>query len=364
MQRRCLPLHPLPLRQSHAPSRQPPSLVTSPTGLLPDALLEDYFFYQRNGSPTVLHGYPIHKDTGEEAAESQMDHYLHVALFHLRRPRATGFPGWCALVTRKSLKDDDLDLNLLDLLYAPVGSPLHLLAQLLSRLDNLSYVLAWTPKRDRLSPTPEIKLVQLPRLQLSFECRAGPDGKVRLCSIDYTKLFVPLGHPTPQQRRAAGLLKGMPHGLLLTSENDELYVLLPNVAPCRPGPCLGVAREGGPGDGRCAHPPQTLCPCVGGAGKNTCPPQGFFRIIKNPRAGDPSPKTPSPPPQTKVTIVGKNEIYNRENLVRPFLVHQVLGPKSPPPPAQKKPCPPPPPPPHGLTGHELYHTRAEILWVS
>ena len=58
--------------------------------------------------------------------------------------------------------------------------------------------------------------------------------------------------------------------------------------------------------------------------------QGFFRIIKN-QGGGPSPKTPSPPPQTKVTIVGKNEIYNRENLVRPFLVHQVLGPKPPPP---------------------------------
>ena len=41
-----------------------------------------------------------------------------------------------------------------------------------------------------------------------------------------------------------------------------------------------------------------------------------------------------------MTIEGKNEIYNRENLVRPFLVHQVLGPKPPPPfppPAQKKP---------------------------
>ena len=51
-------------------------------------------------------------------------------------------------------------------------------------------------------------------------------------------------------------------------------------------------------------------------------PQGFFRRIKNQGGGgDPSPKTPSPPPQTKVTIVGKNEIYNRENLVRPFLVH-------------------------------------------
>ena len=60
------------------------------------------------------------------------------------------------------------------------------------------------------------------------------------------------------------------------------------------------------------------------------PPQGFFRIIKT-QGGGASPKTPSPPPQTKVTTVGKNEIYNKENMVRPFLVHQVLGPKTPPP---------------------------------
>ena len=34
--------------------------------------------------------------------------------------------------------------------------------------------------------------------------------------------------------------------------------------------------------------------------------EGFFRIIQNQGGGgDPSPKTPSPPPQTKVTIVGK-----------------------------------------------------------
>ena len=36
--------------------------------------------------------------------------------------------------------------------------------------------------------------------------------------------------------------------------------------------------------------------------------------------------------QTKVTIVGKNEIYNRENLVGPFLVHKLLGPRHPLPP--------------------------------
>ena len=34
-----------------------------------------------------------------------------------------------------------------------------------------------------------------------------------------------------------------------------------------------------------------------------------------------------PPPQTKVTIVGKNEIYHWQNLVPPFLVHNFLGPR-------------------------------------
>ena len=86
--------------------------------------------------------------------------------------------------------------------------------------------------------------------------------------------------------------------------------------------------------GSCGHFAHIRSLCVRRASKRPPPPsrgQGFFRIIKNQGGGDPSPKTPSPLPQTKVTIVGKNEIYNRENLVRPFLVHQVLGPKPPPP---------------------------------
>ena len=61
------------------------------------------------------------------------------------------------------------------------------------------------------------------------------------------------------------------------------------------------------------------------------PAQGFFRIIKSQGGGTPPPKTPSPPSPDQSDHSGKNEIYNRENLVRPFLVHQVLGPKPPPP---------------------------------
>ena len=46
----------------------------------------------------------------------------------------------------------------------------------------------------------------------------------------------------------------------------------------------------------------------------------------------------TPPPPTKVTIVGKNEVYHWENLVGPFVIHKLLGPRPPP--------PPPPPPQH------------------
>ena len=38
-----------------------------------------------------------------------------------------------------------------------------------------------------------------------------------------------------------------------------------------------------------------------------------------------------PPPKTKGAIVGRNEIYRWENLVGPFLVHKLLGPRPPPP---------------------------------
>ena len=43
---------------------------------------------------------------------------------------------------------------------------------------------------------------------------------------------------------------------------------------------------------------------------------------------------PCPPPQTKVTVVGKGEIHRCKNLVGPFLVHKLLGPRPPPPPTE------------------------------
>ena len=41
---------------------------------------------------------------------------------------------------------------------------------------------------------------------------------------------------------------------------------------------------------------------------------------------------PPPPPKTKVTTVGKNDIYHWKHLVGPFLVHKLSGPSPAPPP--------------------------------
>ena len=43
------------------------------------------------------------------------------------------------------------------------------------------------------------------------------------------------------------------------------------------------------------------------------------------------PPPPGATPQIKVTIVGENKTYGWENLIGPFLVHKLLGPRTPPP---------------------------------
>ena len=49
------------------------------------------------------------------------------------------------------------------------------------------------------------------------------------------------------------------------------------------------------------------------------------------RGGTPPPFPGTPPSLNKVTIVGTNEIYRWENLVRPVLGCKILGPRPPPP---------------------------------
>ena len=80
----------------------------------------------------------------------------------------------------------------------------------------------------------------------------------------------------------------------------------------------------------CAHGMAQGCCLAGMAGPIKCTfwgnPQArascFFCNAPDPR----------PPQKTKVTIVGNNEIYRWEHLMKPFLVHKLPGPSPPPPP--------------------------------
>ena len=78
-----------------------------------------------------------------------------------------------------------------------------------------------------------------------------------------------------------------------------------------------------------ATPTTTLPP----AAARPCLPARLTLQRPTPIGGAPSSPswTSPPPPQIKVTIAGKNEIYKRENLIGPFLV-QTFGSQTPPPP--------------------------------
>ena len=56
-----------------------------------------------------------------------------------------------------------------------------------------------------------------------------------------------------------------------------------------------------------------------------------IRTVDNRRRSPPPPLW-TPPLQTKVTVVGKDQICNRDNLIGPVLVHKALGSQIPPPP--------------------------------
>ncbi|KAK7249807.1 plasma membrane protein [Aureococcus anophagefferens] len=128
---------------------------------------------------------------------------------------------------------DVAEHRLLNLLLAKEGSELHSVARTLSRVDNLSSILAWTAATTRdepdAEPTYAISVVELPRLKLSFAERGG-----KLYSLDHAQLAI----SNVSNAMTKSLIRGLPHSLLLANANDELTVLLPSVRVTRPA--LGV----------------------------------------------------------------------------------------------------------------------------
>ena len=104
---------------------------------------------------------------------------------------ATAFVAAAAAATNKSTYQpvDAEDKYLLNLLYAPRRSRLFSVTRVLTRIENVSYILAWTRDgRDQARLAygcPSIDVIELPRLKLAFNPRRDHENVLRLYSVDH-----------------------------------------------------------------------------------------------------------------------------------------------------------------------------------
>jgi hypothetical protein len=129
---------------------------------------------------------------------------------------------------------------LMDLFNASIDSPLHRLAKVFARVEDLGHILVWARPADSQGPAEQVHqivLIELPRLKLKFQPRELPDGTVKVYSLDHTDWFLSdldlteMGDEAvrnlPRSRLLATLLANMPHSLLLENATKELQVLVP-----------------------------------------------------------------------------------------------------------------------------------------
>jgi hypothetical protein len=104
---------------------------------------------------------------------------------------------------------------------------------LLSRLDNLAYVLVWSTAQMTTPHAPStIDFIELPRVNLSFKSKRieSMDGKVeyRLYSNDYDGLYIATSNEA--REIAETVLGAISHFIVLQNADKDLFVLLPSCA--------------------------------------------------------------------------------------------------------------------------------------
>jgi hypothetical protein len=132
------------------------------------------------------------------------------------------------------------EMVLMDLFHCPSDSPLHRLAKLLARVEDLGHVLVWGAQNALMAgmfKNHSIVLIELPRLKLKFQPRQMPDGSVKIFSLDHTDWYISDLDLTdscdeevwnlPRTKLLATLLTNIPHSLLLENATKELQVLVP-----------------------------------------------------------------------------------------------------------------------------------------
>ena len=120
---------------------------------------------------------------------------------------------------------------MVDLMFVKRQSRLFALVQALSRIENLSHIVAWTRQ---MEPTAGdvlvLDIVDLPRLKLTFGMRSDFEGKMRLFSLDHADLYV-----SNDVTAVSGLMEGIPHSVLLrNASRGESQLLVPVLPPVRP----------------------------------------------------------------------------------------------------------------------------------
>ena len=251
-------------------------------GLLPRSLLVSHQFFQDEednlrGYPAPLPADQVNTPGAREAVQRWEDVYLHVRLQKFAKVPGLKRPGVCAYITRMSRanarlrwlgkekaeekekeekeeeKDPfkasffDSDYRLLNLMCAPIGSRLWNLARLLSRVESLSYVLAWT-RADRgkanhvdgeLEDSATVDLLELPRLNMTFTSKVvtvtdpgtgEARRETRLFSVDHSDLYI----SNERSELINKMIKGIPHSLLLSNRHGELQLLVPAIHMARP----------------------------------------------------------------------------------------------------------------------------------
>jgi Ca2+-binding EF-hand superfamily protein len=139
--------------------------------------------------------------------------------------------GLAAPTLVRQLSERQNQAVLLNLLHTPPGSLLHRMCNVLTRVEDVSYILAWTSSAvERVNDDVQVSLIELPRLKLKFQPRRDRHGVVRLYSLDHEGLYVSDYRDTHIDR----LVEGIPHCLLMSNEQHELSLLVPNIAVHRP----------------------------------------------------------------------------------------------------------------------------------
>eukprot|EP00960_Hanusia_phi_P029240 747854-Hanusia_phi.AAC.2 len=216
-------------------------------GLLPDAIIDEYTFWQNEDDSLTGYYKPeisqkmqtsfvlkiklVRNSSRSDNAAAHVERY---PLKHF--VRSSQYP--LIVAEQQWNEEKGLDYSscegftLLNLCNSPEGSVMYRLAQMLSKMDNLSHCLVWTkatipPGSESSSCT--IDLIELPRLQLSFFSKVCSDGVTRLFSNSHAGLFISHHRDVHLNQ----IVRGLPHALVLESMEGEISIITPASLPFR-----------------------------------------------------------------------------------------------------------------------------------